>query len=166
MENLSLQIQKLTSEFSILKKFVDTYETQRTIRIQLKKDYINAYNIYLTKKKEYEDAEIDYKNYLQNNRDNTFQTGPNGRWQGNECANTCLSYGRDFPDFNSMNNYYNLKFVGSSFYSEWSCYCSLPNLEIAKKKLEIKNQKKIESDNALTISMNLKKKFEEALQEL
>ena len=165
MENLSLQIQKLTSEVSILRNFVDTYETQRAIKIQLKKDYINAYNMYLTKKKEYEDADIDYKNYLQNNRDNTFQPGAWGNWQSNECAQNCQWEGRGLLDFNLMNNYYDIRHEGG-FPPRKSCNCSLPNLEIAKKKLEIKNQKKIESDNALTISINLKKKFEDSLLEL
>jgi hypothetical protein len=165
MENLSLQIQKLTSEVYRLTKFVDVYETQRAIRIQLKKDYINAYNIYLTKKKEYEDADIDYKNYLQNNRDYTFQSGAWGNWNNNDCSNSCQNYGIGLLDFNSMNNYYDIRNEGG-FPIRKSCNCILPNLEIAKKKLEIKNQKKIESDNALTISMNLKKKFEDSIQEL
>jgi len=161
MENLSSQIQKLTTEVSRLTKFVDTYEAQRAFRIELKKDYDNVYKIYLTKKKEYEDAEIDYKNYIQNNRDNTFQTGGFGNWGGNECAESCRYYGRDFPDFN-----YNYNIKQGSFWQNSSCYCSIPNLEIAKKKLDIKNQKKIESENALALSINLKKKLEYAIQEL
>jgi len=51
MENLSSQIQKLTTEVSRLQKFVDTYEAQKATRIQLKNDYNNTYNIYLKKKK-------------------------------------------------------------------------------------------------------------------
>jgi hypothetical protein len=128
--------------------------------MELKKDYDNVYNIYLTKKKEYEDAEIDYKNYIQNNRDNTFQVGSAGNWGGNQCAESCQQLGIDFPDFKSD---YNMKKANNW---NWDCYCSIPNLEIAKKKLNIKNQKKIESDNALALSIDLKKKLEYALQEL
>ena len=39
MENISLQ--KLTTEVYRLAKIIDTYEAQKAIKIQLKKDYIN-----------------------------------------------------------------------------------------------------------------------------
>jgi len=160
MENLSSQIQKLTTEVSRLQKFVDTYEAQKATRIQLKNDYNNTYNIYLKKKKDYEDAEKDYKNYMQNNRDNTFLAAGRGYWEDNECAIECQQYGNQFPYFKSD---YNLNKVDAW---RWNCYCSVPNFDIAKKKLDIMNQKKKESDDALQLSMNIKKKLEEALQEL
>ena len=159
---LSSQVQQLTKEQSRITNFIDTYETQKAIRTQLKKDFINSYNIYLTKKKEYDDAVNDYKNYVINNKDNTFQIGNPGMWNDSLCSSQCSSIVY-LPDLN-VNNIYKINNTGNPWYS--TCQCIFPNYEIAKKKLDIMNLKKKESEDALALSINLKKKFEEALQEI
>ena len=157
------QNQQLITEVSRLKKFVDTYEAQKAIRMQLKKDFINSYNIYLIKRKEYDDAEIDYKNYLINNRDYTFQVGTNGWWYDEICQFACEESRGNFPYFDT--NYVDYKIKNPNSIMS-TCNCIFPNLEILKKKLDIMNLKKKETEDALALSTNLKKKFEEALQEI
>ena len=135
------------------------FSTQNTNLIQLKKNYDNAYNIYLTKKKEYDDTDADYRLYLQNGRDWTLQKGGNGNWRYDTCNNACNSNQSAFPEGGAG---YSISIEGSGYWGQ-SCLCSFPNVEIVKNKFNIKNQKKIESEAALAESTTKKNIYDKNL---
>jgi hypothetical protein len=131
-------------------------------KIQLKNDYDNAYNIYLKKKKEYDNADDDYKLYLQNGRDWRIQQGQEGLWNDDSCMNACNSKQSAYPEGGAG---YSISFDrGWDYFNPWRCMCSLPNPEIVKNKFNIKNQKKIESDNALAENISKKNIYEALLK--
>lgn len=141
-------------QLSKVKKDIDN--VQNVKKIQLKNDYDNAYNIYLTKKKEYDDADADYRLYLQNGRDWNFQVGNNGDWRYDACNNACNTNQSVFPEGDAG---YSISIEASAFWWKRSCLCSFPNVEIVKSKFNIKNKKKIESDDALAVSISIKNKL-------
>ena len=113
----------------------------------------------IKKKKEYDDADTDYKLYLQNGRDWNFQEGRRGVWNNASCNSSCNSNQSAFPEGGAG---YDISFKGGGNFREESCWCSFPNVEIVKNKLNIKNQKKIESDAALAKSISKKNILETA----